>query len=84
MVFICTSSLCPLDVENLLWSFLTISHLYGRRKEQHRNTYSEPRQNAKKKTIYSLITYQSDFRHLSMHRVILYSPRMSSYFERCT
>lgn len=33
MVFICTS-LCPLGVENLLW----ISHLYGRRKEQHRNT----------------------------------------------
>lgn len=32
MVFICMS-LCPLDVENLLW----ISRLYGRRKE-HRNT----------------------------------------------
>lgn len=86
MVFICTS-LCPLDVENLLWSFLTISHLYGRRKEQHRSTYSEPRPNAKKKKkkkIYSLITYRSDFRHLSTHSVILYSPRMSSYYERCT
>lgn len=50
MVFIGTS-LCSLDVENLLWSFLTISHLYGRRKEQHRNTYAESRQNAKKKDL---------------------------------
>lgn len=37
MVFICTS-FCLLDVENLLWSFLTVSHLCGRRKEQRRNT----------------------------------------------
>lgn len=37
MVFICTS-LCLLDVENLLWSFLTASQIYGRRKEPHRNT----------------------------------------------
>ena len=30
---------------------------------------------------YSLLTYQSDFRYLSTHSVILYLLRMSSYTE---
>lgn len=61
MVFICTS-LCPLDVGNLLW----ISPLSRRRKEQHRNT-----QNLDKmlKKNLQLNNYQSDFRHLRGHRV---------------
>lgn len=36
MVFICTS-LQPLGVQNLLWTFLMISHLYRRRQEQYGN-----------------------------------------------
>lgn len=89
MVFICLS-LCPLDTENLLWSSLQLA-ISTREGKDNRNTYTELRQKTKKKEgkkrkkkIYSLITYQSDFRHLSTHSIILYSPRMSSYFECCT
>lgn len=78
MVFICMS-LCSLDVENLLW----ISHLYGRRKE-HRNTQKLDRMLTKKKLIYSLINYQSDFSHLRTHSITWCCPRMSSYLEHCT